>query len=60
MKTTTRYRLDKTRIDGTYCGSQHFNTLKEAERQLARRNYMIQYESNIMQDNTRYGTIWEV
>ena len=56
---TTCYRLDKQRLDGSYCGSIHFDTLLEAERHLKDYNYRIEVEANIMQTNTRYGTIWE-
>ena len=53
------YRLDKERIDGSYCGSIHFKTLEEAERHLGYCKILIDYEVNAISNNKRYGTIWE-
>ncbi len=55
-----RYRLDKERIDGSFCGCLFFDTLAKAERHLSYHNTMIEHENNVVKFGKRYGTIWEV
>jgi len=55
-----KYRLDKEDINGNYRGSQHFNTLDKAEQFLRWYKIIIEYENNIIPNNRRYGTIWQV
>lgn len=60
IKKVKRYRLDKERIDGTFCGALFFDTTEQAEKHLSWHKYMIDFEANAIPNNARYGTIWEI
>ena len=53
------YRLEYEDIDGNFRGCGHFDTTEQAEAQLKRHNYLVEFDANIMPSNKRYGTIWE-
>ena len=53
------YRLELEDKNGNFRGCHHYNTTEEAEMQLKRHNYLVEYYANIMPSNKRYGTIWE-
>ena len=53
------YRLEYEDKDGNFKGCAHYSTLELAETQLKRHSYLLEYNSNIIPSNKRYGTIWE-
>jgi len=53
------FRLELEDRNGNFKGCGHYDTLKLAETQLKRHNYLVEYDSNIMPSDKRYGTIWK-
>ena len=52
------YRVELENNKGAFCGCLHFKLLDKAENFLKNRKYVIDFESNNIPNNKKYGTIW--